>query len=747
MSTPGRLFMFMLYLEGMIMLWFSARAVHGTAAVVGAIIASIVVTTNTNAQCLPKSCENITLQYLQGVVELPGYPGCKVQVDYEYGACAGPPALEYIRIWGMQLLGDSPQCDALREHLYPNGAPDFGAIRAAFRDAHGALLRDLFRQFYDALPDNFKPAYQCPNGAVEYSTAWRSCAQVIVMHSIGVFPFPFRFGIRSCDDEICCLQQTKLCYDPATGTVKATDTWQYGGIGSCGAPPENPPGTLFASPCMPWCAVSPTTTPKDSTPLANAMPGPTVPSLPRAVWEQSVPLDTLPAAPVLVTPLRDGATMTIGGVVSNGNYAIRSAPDGETEWLRRLDSPDSLIILLAGRENMNGTFDAYGFKRFSRLFAGSYPYRAVLDADGNVLDAETDTGNGVLDRVHIIRHGGRGQLLEGGTVATTFQGTTEGDALVRMRSPDGAPLWQQTYAKNDALYLSPVDIAEAAGGGLVVAMQRALPNGTALGTVIRTDDMGSVVWRRDLDAEFGTPACLAVRPNGEILLAGCSSTSDRFAPISTLLTALDSNGVRIWTRQFGADAITCPAAMVSTSDGGTIIGGTTGSYGEAGREVEDSTRNYYLVKTDADGMKVWEQTWGIDGAGETVNQLAVNDDGSIAAVGYSTRDGRGRVYVAKVSDRSSSVSLDIGSGALRLQAGPNPASSAFTVHVTGRRTGTAHIALHDIAGKTVRQGDVMLEAGRAIAHVLDVATLPSGRYVLSVSNDDARINAQIVVVR
>lgn len=734
------------------MIHSNMRAVHSAAQLfrrdllTGILLFGLAVMT-AKAQCLPESCKNITLQYLQGTVELPGYPGCQVQVDYEYGSCAGPPAIEYIRIWGMQLLGDSPQCDALREHLYPNGGPDFGAIRAAFRDAHGALLRNLFRQFYDALPDNFKPAYQCPNGAVEYSTAWRSCAQIIVMHSIGIFPFPFRFMIRSCDDEICCLQQTKICYDPATGTVKSTDTWQYGGVGSCGAPPDNPPGTLFASPCLPWCAVPPTTTPKDSTPLARPMPGPTVPSLPRAVWEQSVPLDTLPSAPVLVTPLRDGSTMTIGGVVSNGNYAIRSARDGETEWLRRLDSPDSLIILLAGRENEDGTFDAYGFKRFSRLFAGSYPYRAVLDGDGIVLDAVTDTQNGVLDRVHIIRHGGRGQLLEGGTVATTFQGTTEGDALIRLRSPDGVSLWQHTYEKNDALYLSPIDIVGSAGGGLVVAMQRAMPNGTALATVIRTDETGTVIWRRDIGPEFGTPARLAVRPNGEILLTGCSAGTDRFAPVYLILEALDSNGVHMWRRQFSSEAITCPSAMVLTPDGGAIIGGTTGLYAETGREIEDSTRNFYLVKTDADGERVWEQTWGVDGVDEVVHQLAANDDGSIAAVGYSVRDGRGCVYVAKVSDLSSSAALDIGGEALGLRAGPNPASSTFTVCVTGRRTGTARIVLHDMAGVVVREEEVELDAEHAITRVLDVAALPSGRYLLSVSNAEARINAQIVVVR
>lgn len=207
--------------------------------------------TGLNAQCDPEECEGFEPILTSAVVQLPGFPGCDVEIDYTYRLCPPPFGLTNIDVQGFSVIGGSPACDGLNAFLFPGGTPNWAGIEWAFREGYNALVRKLFIQAYTANPS----VYQCPSTVASYASAWRSCAQILVS-SRGISPWPwpwFRVRIRSCNDDICCLQKTELCYDVATGTIKETHSWTYGSYGECGDPPPSPIGTIFASDCLPWC--------------------------------------------------------------------------------------------------------------------------------------------------------------------------------------------------------------------------------------------------------------------------------------------------------------------------------------------------------------------------------------------------------------------------------------------------------------------------------------------------------------
>jgi len=69
------------------------------------------------------------------------------------------------------------------------------------------------------------------------------------------------------------------------------------------------------------------------------------------------------------------------------------------------------------------------------------------------------------------------------------------------------------------------------------------------------------------------------------------------------LVRTDANGNSLWNRTFGGSSDDVCYSVQQTSDGGFILGGYTFSFGAG---IDD----FYLVKTDANGNQLWSRTFG-----------------------------------------------------------------------------------------------------------------------------------------
>jgi predicted secreted protein len=110
------------------------------------------------------------------------------------------------------------------------------------------------------------------------------------------------------------------------------------------------------------------------------------------------------------------------------------------------------------------------------------------------------------------------------------------------------------------------------------------------------------------------------------------------------LVKTDSAGNLLWSQTYGGTNWDTGYSVVTTSDGGYIIAGSTNSYGAGGSD-------FWLIKTDSTGVEQWSQTYGGTSMDESHSVIATSDGGY--AIAGSTRSygaGSTDVYLVKTDE-------------------------------------------------------------------------------------------------
>jgi regulation of enolase protein 1 (concanavalin A-like superfamily) len=233
-----------------------------------------------------------------------------------------------------------------------------------------------------------------------------------------------------------------------------------------------------------------------------------------------------------------------------------------------------------------------------------------------------------------------GYIIAGNTYS---YGAGESDIYLVKTDEYGDTLWTRTYGDSAADYANA--LIEAGDGGFIIAgITETYDDQYSSIYLIKTDENGDSLWTKSYGKErYCRASDIKKTTNGGYIVAG-SVQKNRPETNDFLLLKTDSNGDSLWLRTYGGGERDRAVAVLQTSDKGYIVTGYTESFGEGLEDV-------YTVKTDSNGIMVWDETYGGTGKDIGANIIKASDDGFII-VGYTDSYGVGWEdgYLIKINE-------------------------------------------------------------------------------------------------
>ena len=278
------------------------------------------------------------------------------------------------------------------------------------------------------------------------------------------------------------------------------------------------------------------------------------------------------------------------------------------------ESTPSLVETSDGGFAIAGTTDSLG--------AGGNDFWLVkTDANGNMEWNQTYGGAEHESAKKVIVTSDGGFALVGGTYSF---GAGHEDFWLVKTDRYGNMEWNQTYGGPGSDFVR--SLIETSDGGYAIGGTRARNSFEGDSWLVKTDNYGNMQWNRTYsDLPLNYCSDLVETSDGGYLLAG--GTGRRYFEANMWIIKTDEHGNMEWNQTYGGREDTEAFSLVKTSDGGYVIAG----------RIEDSFGHYdfWLVKIDGSGNMRWNQTYS--GAGrETAHSLVVTSDGGYALAGVTS---------------------------------------------------------------------------------------------------------------
>jgi len=307
------------------------------------------------------------------------------------------------------------------------------------------------------------------------------------------------------------------------------------------------------------------------------------------------------------------------------------------QFLGRFLAACSLVVLLAVpcQAQQTGAPAVLGDRRAGGA-GEEYLYATVATADGGYLLAGTSDSGATGDK------------------SQPSQGQTDYWAI--KFDAAGTKQWDQRFGGTDGEELATA--LQTADGGYLLAGTTASSGtgdmtqgsqGDADFWVVKLTAAGVRQWDRRFGGNFNDFLRTAIQTSDGGYLLGGETTSDRTGDVGQpskgagdgWVVKLDATGNQQWDQRLGGAQRDIFLSSVQTPDGGYLLGGVTAS-GATG-DVSQPTRggsDYWLVKTNAAGIKQWDRRFGGDQQ-DILTTVVPTTDGGFLLSGTSPSDAVG----------------------------------------------------------------------------------------------------------
>lgn len=230
------------------------------------------------------------------------------------------------------------------------------------------------------------------------------------------------------------------------------------------------------------------------------------------------------------------------------------------------------------------------------ILSGDYIY-----AGNEAVWAKTFGGKGADGGKAICETDDGGFLITGYTFS---EGSSDADMLVLKIDSQGNEDWTKVIGGRGAEYA--YGCIKVKDGYLVTGYTTSFGAGSKDVYLIRLDKRGNEIWSKTYGGESWDVG-MSVCKTGDGGYAVCGFThSFGNGEEDIYLIKTDSNGKEIWSKTYGGERYEIGNSVFLTEDNGFLLAGTTGTYGKGNCD-------YYLIKTDSNGEKIWAKPFGTKG--------------------------------------------------------------------------------------------------------------------------------------
>ncbi len=300
-----------------------------------------------------------------------------------------------------------------------------------------------------------------------------------------------------------------------------------------------------------------------------------------------------------------------------------------TEELRSIVPTSDGGYLLGGFSNSNGSGEK------SENGRGNEDYWVVkINTNGQKVWDKTFGGNGDDALLSMTITSDGGFLLAGHSSSPSGGDKSENsrgglDYWVIKINANGQKMWDKTFGGNNTEYFHKV-IATSDGGFLLSGITSSNISGEKSENnrgswdwwIVKINANGQKVWDKTIGGlmeDYFEMA--AATSDGGYLLGGWSESNisgekseNSRGSYDYWVVKINANGQKMWDKTFGGAGYDVLKTVTSTSDGGFLLGGISPSNKSVDKsDNSKGETDYWIVKVNANGQKLWDKTLGGNG--------------------------------------------------------------------------------------------------------------------------------------